>query len=145
MEAIQTTGATFQINNAKLYVPVVSLSINDNIKFLENIKQGFKRTIPWNKYRSETATQPKNSNLDYPIDPTFTNNNRLFIFSFKNSNRDTTKDSFDEYYMSLVVIKDFNALIDNKPFFNQSVKINKKRMQNLSKCQEIMIIQQEIG
>ena len=45
VEAIQTTSATFQINNAKLYVPVVTLSINDNIKFLENIKQGFKRTI----------------------------------------------------------------------------------------------------
>ena len=46
---IQTTRATFQINNAKLYFPVVTLSINDNIKFLENIKQGFKITISWNK------------------------------------------------------------------------------------------------
>ena len=43
--AIQTTGATFQINNAKLYVPVVTLPINDSIKFLENTKQGFKVTI----------------------------------------------------------------------------------------------------
>ena len=51
--AIQTTGTAFQINNAKLYVPVVTLSINDNIKYLENIKQGFKRTTSWNKYRSE--------------------------------------------------------------------------------------------
>ena len=51
--AIETTGATFQINNAKLYVPVVTLFKNDNIKFLENIKQGFKRAICWNKYRSE--------------------------------------------------------------------------------------------
>ena len=41
----QATSATSQINNAKLYVPVVTLSINDNIKILENIKQGFKRTI----------------------------------------------------------------------------------------------------
>ena len=56
----QITGATLQINNAKLYVPVVTLSINDNIKFLKNIKQGFKTTISWNKYRSEIATQPKN-------------------------------------------------------------------------------------
>ena len=48
------TGATFQINNAKLYVPVATLSINDNIKFLENIKQGFKRTISWNKYNNTT-------------------------------------------------------------------------------------------
>ena len=53
------TGATFQINNTKLYAPVVTLSINDNIKFLENIKQGFKRTISWNKYSSEITTQPK--------------------------------------------------------------------------------------
>ena len=51
-ETRQTTGATFQINNAKLYVPVVTLPINDNIKFLENIKQGFKKTKSWNKYRS---------------------------------------------------------------------------------------------
>ena len=52
-EAIQITEATFQINNAKLYVPLVTLSINDNIKFLENIKQGIKRVISWNKYRSQ--------------------------------------------------------------------------------------------
>ena len=42
---MQTTGATFQINNAKIYVPVFALSTNDNIKFLENINQGFKKTI----------------------------------------------------------------------------------------------------
>ena len=53
----ETTGATFQINNMKLYVPVVTLSINDNINFLENIKQGYERTICWNKYRSEITTK----------------------------------------------------------------------------------------
>ena len=79
----QTTTATFQINNAKLNVPVVTLSVNNNIKFLENMKQGFKRTISWNKYRAETTTQPKNNNLDYLIDPTFRNINRLFVLSFK--------------------------------------------------------------
>ena len=47
--AIQTTGAASQINNAKPYVPVITLSVNDNIKFLENIKQGIKRTISWEK------------------------------------------------------------------------------------------------
>ena len=46
-----TSGTTFQINNAKLYVAIVAFSIK-NIKFLENIKQGFRRTISWNKYRS---------------------------------------------------------------------------------------------
>ena len=46
VEATLITGATFQTKSAKFYVPVVTLSIDDNIKFLENIKQGFKRTVP---------------------------------------------------------------------------------------------------
>ena len=71
-----TTGVNFVITSTKLYVPVVTLSINDNIKFLENIKQGFKRTIYWNKQHK------KNNNLDYLIDPTFRNINRyLFLHS----------------------------------------------------------------
>ena len=72
-------GVSFIITSTKLYVPVFTLSINDNIKFLENIKQGFKRTISWNNYRSEITAQPKNNNLDYLIDPTFRNINRLFV------------------------------------------------------------------
>ena len=47
------TEATLQINNPKLYVPVVTLLINDNIRFLENVKQQVRRTISWNKYKSE--------------------------------------------------------------------------------------------
>ena len=89
------------------------MSINDNIKFLESIKQGFKRTISWNKYRSEIRTQPKNNNLYYLIYHTFGNTSRLFVLSFKNDNDDTTKDSFDNYYMTLVEIKDCKALIIN--------------------------------
>ena len=112
---------TNQINNAKLYVPVVTLSINDNVKFLENIKQGFKRTIYWNKYRSEIATQTKNNNLDYLIDPTFRNVNRLFVLSLRNGNDGPTRDFFYIYYMPLVEIKDFNALINNNPLFDQPV------------------------
>ena len=46
--------------------------------------------------------------------------------------------------MPLVEINDFNALIDNKLFFDQPVKTNKKRVKNLLKCQEIMTMQQEV-
>ena len=49
IQTTATTGTTFQVNNAKIHVSVVMLSINDHIKFLENLKQGFKRTISWNK------------------------------------------------------------------------------------------------
>ena len=82
----QKARATFQISNTKLYVPVVTLLINDNIKFLQNIKQGFKRTISCKKYRSEITTQSKNNNLDYLIDPTFRSINVLLLRSFKNIN-----------------------------------------------------------
>ena len=93
---------------AVIYFPLVTLFIEDNIKFLENIKQGFKRTISWNKYRSEITAKRKNNNLDYLIDPTFRNINRWFVFSF----------SFDKHYMPLAEIKYFNALIDNKSFLD---------------------------
>ena len=88
-------GATCQINNAKLYVPVVTLSINGNIKFLENAKQGFKRTIPWNKYRSGKTTQSKDNNSQYLIDPTLSNINRLFLLLFTNDDDDPARDSFE--------------------------------------------------
>ena len=75
----QAAGATFIKKNAKHYFPVVTLSINDYIKLLENIKQRFKITISWNKYRSQITTQPKNNNLDYLIDVTFRNIKRLLV------------------------------------------------------------------
>ena len=95
------------------------MSIDDNIKFLENIKQGFKRRISWNKYRYEITAQSKNNSLDYLINPTSRNINRLFVLSFRNI---IARESFLWYYMPLVEIKDFNAIIDNKPFFDQPVK-----------------------
>ena len=56
------------------------------------------------------------------IDPTFWNINRLFVLSFTNGDNDPTINSFDRYYIPLEEIKDFNALIKNRPFFYQPVK-----------------------
>ena len=67
--ATSTTSAGLRINRTKFYVPVVTLPINDNIKFLKNRNQGCKRTVSWNKYRSEITTELRNNNLDYIIDP----------------------------------------------------------------------------
>ena len=75
--------AAFRIKDFKLYVPVVTLSAENDNKLLEPLKTGFKRTIKWNKYRSEMSNQTKNNNLNYLIDPTFTNVNRLFVLSFE--------------------------------------------------------------
>ena len=70
--------AIFQITDTKLYVPVVTLSKGNDIKLLEQLKLEFKRTIKWNKCRSQMTIQPQNNNLNYLINPIFTNINRLF-------------------------------------------------------------------
>ena len=76
------SGVTFKITGTKLYVPVVTSSKENDIKLLEKLKPGFKKTIKWNKYRSQMTIQNNNNNLNYLIDPTFTNVNRLFVLSF---------------------------------------------------------------
>ena len=125
------TGTSFTITSTKRYVPVVTLSINDNIKFLENIKQGFKRAISWNTYRSEITAQPENNSLDYLIDPAFRNINRLFVLSFKIGEDDPFMNYFLKYSMPLVEIKDINVLIDNKPLFGQPVKNKQEAYEKL--------------
>ena len=62
-----------------MYVPVVTLSTENDKKLLEQLRTGFKRTIKWNKYRLEMTNQTKNKNLNYLIDPTFPKINRLFV------------------------------------------------------------------
>ena len=72
-----------KITDTKLYVPVVTLSKENDTKLLEKLKTGFKRTKKWNKYRSQMTAQPQNNNLNYLIDPTFTNFKRLFLLPFQ--------------------------------------------------------------
>ena len=73
----------FRIKDTKLYVPFVSLSTKDDNKLLEQLKSGFKRTIKWNKNRSQMTIPTNNNNLNYLIDPAVTKVNRLFVLSFE--------------------------------------------------------------
>ena len=120
------SGAIFKITDTKLYVPLVTVSKENDIKLLEQLKLGFEKNIKWNKYRSQMAVQPQNNNLSYLIDPTFTNFNRLFVLSFQRIEEDDIKkdyrDSFSHYYVPKVQIKDFNVLIDGRSFFDLPVK-----------------------
>ena len=98
------TNATFKITDTKLYVPVVTLSTENDKTLLEQLRTGFRRTIKCNKYRSEMTNQTKINNVNYLIDPTFTKVNRLFVWSFENEDDRT---SFSKYYVPNVQIKDF--------------------------------------
>ena len=102
------TNPTFTITDTKLYVPLVTLSTQDDNQLLEQLKTRFKRTIIWNN-----IDQTKNNNLNYLIDQTFTKVNRLFVLSFGNED---DRISYSKYYTPSVRITDFKILIDGKRF-----------------------------
>ena len=62
--------------------------------------------------------QPQNNSLNYLIDTTFKNINRLFVLSFARTDAGDKRDSFSHYYVPNIRIKDFNVLIDGKSFFD---------------------------
>ena len=133
---VAPSGAKFKITDTKLYVPVVTLSKENDIKLLEQLKSGFKRTIKWNKYRSQMTIQPQNNSLNYLIDPTFTNVNRLFVLPFQriageNNTKKDYRNSFSDYYVPNTRTKDFNVLIDGEGFFDLPVKMIKKLTKKL--------------
>ena len=113
------TDAKFEITDCKLYVPVVTLSAENDNKLLEQLKSGFRRSIKWNKYMSQMSNQNKNNNLNYSIDITFSKVNRLFALSFENKDDRT---SYYKYYLPNVEIKDYNVLIDGNAFFELPIK-----------------------
>ena len=113
------TGATLAINDCKLYVPAVTLSKDDEIKLLANLKSGFRREIIWNKYRSQMTTEAVNNNLNILIDPTFTNVNRLFVLAYQNADN---RQSFSQFYLPNVKVKDYNVIIDKLAFFDLPIK-----------------------
>ena len=127
--AIQNQAATLEITDTKLYVPVVTLSTQENTKFLQQLKSGFKRVINWNKYLSKPELLAQNPNLNHLVEPSFQGINRLFVLAYENDN-DRTSD--DEYYLPTIEIKDYNIVINRENFFDQPIK-NKVTYDNIRK------------
>ena len=122
------TGATLAINDCKLYIPEVTLSKDDEIKLLTNLKSGFKREIIWNKYRSQITTEAINNNLNILIDPTFTNVNRLFVLAYQNAD---DRQLFSQFYLLKVLVKDFNVIIDKLAFFDLPIKTEEEAYEKI--------------
>ena len=130
------TDTKFEITDCKLYVPVVTLSAENDNKLLEQLKSGIRRSIKWNKYMSQMSNQNKNNNLNYLIDTTFSNVSRLFALSFENEDGRT---SYYTYYLPNVEIKDYNILIDGNAFFELPIK-------NIQEtCEKIILITDHSG
>ena len=79
-----TSNGDFELKDAKQYVPVITLSIQDNAKLLEQLKSGLSRTINWKKYQSNLKTYKRKRYLNHLVDPSFQEANRLFVLSFEN-------------------------------------------------------------
>ena len=122
------TSATLTINDCKLYIPVVTLCKDDKIKLLTNLKSGFTREIEWNKYRSQMSTEAINNNLNILIDPTFTNVNRLFVLAYQTAD---DRQSFSQFYLPKVMVKDFNVIIDKLAFFDLPVKTEEEAYEKI--------------
>ena len=81
---ILTWSEDCKVRDMNLYVPVVTLSTQDNAKLLEQLKSGFQRTINWDKYQPKVATERQNQYLDLLIKWSFQGVNRLFVLLFEN-------------------------------------------------------------
>ena len=104
------------------YVPVVTLSTQDNARLLSQLKSSFKRTIRWNKYLAKPELLAWNANLNHLIEPSFQGINRLFVLAFEN---DAQWASNKRYYIPNVEVKDYNVMIDEKNFWSTSKKMIK--------------------
>ena len=122
------TGATLAINDCKLYVPVVTLSKDDKTKLFTNSKSEFKREIIWNKYRSQMTTEPANNTLNILIDPTFTNVNKLFVLAYQTAD---DRQSFSQFYLPKVMVKDYNVIIDKLAFFDLPIKTEEEAYEKI--------------
>ena len=101
---------TFTITETNLCVPVVTLSTQDNLKLLPQLKNGFKRTIEF---------LARNANINHLIEPSFQGINRLFVLAFENDDQRTSN---KRYYIPNVEIKDYNVMIDGKKLFRLTGK-----------------------
>ena len=127
---------TFAITVTKLYLPVVTLSTQENTKFLQQIKSGFKRVINWSECLSKPELLRRNANLNHLVEPSFQEVNMLFVLAFEGDEQKTTP---NVYYLPNVEIKDYNIMINGENFFDQPIKNNKVTYENIRKITTIQL------
>ena len=126
---------TFKITSTKLYVPIVTLSTKDNVN---QLNEGFKRSVYSNEYKSKIQTKEADSNnlKRFPLDASFQEVNTLFVLAFDNTNNDDNKverDSHRKYFLPRVDITNYNVLIDGRNFYDQPINDQIKKYDQIRK------------
>ena len=113
--------STFTITDAKLYVPVVTLSIEDNAKLTKLLSEGFKRSVYWNKYKvipNKTCNQ--NQYIRELLDASYQGVKRLFVFAYYNDDA-VTVESHQKYFLPRIKIENYNIEIDGRNLYAQPI------------------------
>ena len=116
--------STFAITDAKIYVPVVTLSIEDNAKLSKLLSEGLKRSVYWNKYKIfSNKTYNKNNYIRDLLDASYHGVKRLFVLAYRDrggANR-VKADSHRRYFLPRVKIENYNIEIDGRNFYDQAI------------------------
>ena len=121
-------GANFEITDAKLYVPIVTLSAEGNAKLSKILSEGFKRFVHWNKYKViDNIVVNINNNNDEEkyvrerLDASYQGVKRLFVLAYDNTAGDNQVSiySFKKYFLSRVKIENYNIEVDGRNFYHQ--------------------------
>ena len=109
----------FAITDTRLYVPVVTLSTQDNVKLLQQLKWGFKITINWNNYQSKVLTLAPMCFIEYLSYPIFHGVNRFFVLTF---NINVNRFKHEKYCLPTKKTEDYKVMIDEKNTLGQPIK-----------------------
>ena len=108
----------FTITDTKLYVPVLTLSTEDNVKLLKQLETILKEQLIGINHPN-FKTIPQNRYLNYLTDPSFQGVNRLFVLPFEN---EIDREVLTRYYLPTEEIKDYNVMIDGRKIFDQAIR-----------------------
>ena len=126
--------AVFIINDTKLYVPVVTLSKEDNKDFIEQQNKGFQRSIYWNEYKTKELTENADANVFKYInlDPSFQGVNRLFVMAYSRVDSQPTRDGRKKYYLPRVDLNKY-VIIVGRNFYENPIESDIEKYRELKK------------
>ena len=128
--------AVFIINDTKLYVPVVTLSKEDNKDFIEKQNKGFQRSIYQNEYKTKEQNEDADANVFKYInlDPSFQGVNRLFVMAYSRADDDQhTRNKRTKYYLPRIELKIYNVIIDGRIFYDNPIESDIEKYRELKK------------
>ena len=136
-ECVLATGASeavFIINDTKLYVPVATLSKEDNKDFIEQQNKGFQRSIYWNEYKTKEINEDADANVFKYInlDPSFQGVNRLFVMAYNRANGQPTRNGQRKYYLPRISLNKY-VIVDGRNFYDNPIESDIEKYRKLKK------------